>query len=290
MSENRLTRLQQEHNRTSRPNWEESYEHRSHVSDELCRGFSGDGQRICVLGAGNCNDLDLRQLRASFGEVHLVDLDEDALTAGIAAQGMESDPAIVRHSGVDVTGMWDRLAELTPKEPATDAEIEAILDSVRTFQLEGLPGSFDMVGSICLLSQLVEGVLETVGEQHPRFLEVLQEVRRGHMRTMIDCISPGGYGLLVSDFVSSITLAGLAKVQPANLPNLLAQAIDSGNFFHGLNPFVLERDLKEQSALAERLEHVALQRPWRWPFGDRCYAVSAVKFKRRDVEALGTSK
>ena len=29
---------------------------------------------LCVLGAGNCNDLDLRRLSSLFDEVHLVDL------------------------------------------------------------------------------------------------------------------------------------------------------------------------------------------------------------------------
>ena len=38
--------------------------------------LGGDGsRRLCVLGAGNCNDLDLVRLARSFAQVHLVDLD-----------------------------------------------------------------------------------------------------------------------------------------------------------------------------------------------------------------------
>jgi hypothetical protein len=77
--------------------------HRKRVTREVLR--LAPRQRICVLGAGNCNDLDLVALRTTFGELHLVDVDGEALALGLERQGLSKDAGIRAHPGVDVAGL-----------------------------------------------------------------------------------------------------------------------------------------------------------------------------------------
>ncbi|MDB5389789.1 MAG: hypothetical protein JWM11_5435, partial [Planctomycetaceae bacterium] len=76
-------------NQESRTGWELYAGHREHVTFLLTQNNSPLNGRLCVFGAGNCNDLDLHRLRNHFREIHLVDLDADALLAGCQAQGVE---------------------------------------------------------------------------------------------------------------------------------------------------------------------------------------------------------
>src|SRR5262245_46170533 len=60
-------------------------EHRARVTREIAeRAPASAGGRLCLLGAGNANDVDLDALAAHFAEIHLVDLDPDAVARAIA--------------------------------------------------------------------------------------------------------------------------------------------------------------------------------------------------------------
>ena len=64
-------------NLTTRNQWQLYASHRGEIEKLIVP--DSRGRRICVLGAGNCNDLDLKWLSEVYGEVHLVDLDRTAL-------------------------------------------------------------------------------------------------------------------------------------------------------------------------------------------------------------------
>src|SRR5665213_299934 len=70
------------------------------------------GGRICVLGAGNCNDLDLRWLTEVYAEVRLVDIDGNALARGAKFQKVENSPRLQLAGSIDLTGLADRLCLL----------------------------------------------------------------------------------------------------------------------------------------------------------------------------------
>lgn len=249
---------QQLRNRASRHAWDEFAGHRREVMLHLTRGFAGRKLRLCVLGAGNCNDLDLGELLHGYGEVHLVDLDDEALSGVLARQGVEPSERLVLHGGLD----------------ASDRDGAAWQGR--------LPGPFDVVASVCLLSQLIDAVMrrDTVAESPP--IEQVVETRDRHLRAMVDLISPGGWGLLITDFVSSESCPQLANVAEADLPALLAGLIAEQNFFHGLNPLMLRQSLKPPAPIAMEIAQSQLVRPWRWQLGARVYAVCALKFQRRE--------
>ncbi len=277
---NRLTTDQVRRNQKTRDNWENAAEHRQRVTEGLVRGFEAGEARLCVLGAGNCNDLDLVTLLSVFREVALVDLDDEALRQGVARQEVSDHAGLRIHAPVDITGAWDQLGSWDAEHPPTDDQIDSLLDTLTHPQELDLGEPFDLTASICLLSQLVEAAVTAVGEKHPRFLEVITTLRKSHVQRMLEQTKPGGLGFLVTDFVSSDTAPALRAVPDTELPRLSAGLIEQNNFFHGLNPVVLGRLLQDDAELAPRIEYCQLMQPWRWRLGERVYAVTALKFRR----------
>lgn len=266
-------------NLESRGRWDLFAPHRREVTAQLTCGQDAATGRLCVLGAGNCNDLDLAALLAAFREVHLVDLDGNALAAG--ATQVEGRPELFLHGGADVAGVLPLLEQLSPQTPADDPQIDECLRQAAAFEGPSLPSPFESVASVCLLSQLIESVAKTLGESHPRFWDLCQAIRLRHLRLLADLAAPGGWGALITDFVSSVTVPDLATIPPPALPARLRQLVAERNFFHGLNPFVLEEMFRTHPALAPEVCQVSLAAPWRWDFGPRSYAVAAVRFQKR---------
>src|SRR5690349_16211189 len=117
----RLGRRQVVFNATSRDQWEGFAEHRRCLTSVLAREATAGRSRLCVLGAGNHNDLDLTALLSAHREVHLVDIDSEALVRGAARQGVAKHPRLHLHGAVDVTATLGILSGRTPMselEPA----------------------------------------------------------------------------------------------------------------------------------------------------------------------------
>jgi hypothetical protein len=102
-------------NADSRDRWDSFAEHRKKILEILRPDPVTDRGRLCVLGAGNCNDLDLLPLLAVYREVHLVDLDSDSLAWGVERQGVADHPGVHLWGGVDVTGRLDVIATWSPQ-------------------------------------------------------------------------------------------------------------------------------------------------------------------------------
>ena len=268
-----LVAVQIENNRSSRDHWELFRDHRERVG-ELLRA-TPPGGRLCVLGAGNCNDLDLPALLAHCRELHLVDLDAAALEHGTTRQGAAPGSALFLHFGLDLTGMLSVMDDWSPAATVTDADLLACIEQPVQHVVPRLPGPFDVVASVCLLSQLVGGVSRTVGRDHPRFADLVFAIRAGHFNLLLNLIRPGGMGLLITDFVSSDTVPNLDQLDDDALPYLA----ETRNFFDGVNPFVLESLLRTAPMVAPRLAEVVTFPVWRWHFGPRTYLVWAARFR-----------
>src|SRR5204862_2271999 len=76
------------------------------------------GGSLCVLGAGNGSDLDVPALAKVFDEVHLVDLDGQALGRCVAALPAKVRGSVTAHAEVDLTGFLDRLDDWGDSFPA----------------------------------------------------------------------------------------------------------------------------------------------------------------------------
>ena len=278
---------QRRRNQETSGNWELFDSHRQRVTELLVNaGFQAPGpqRRLTVLGAGNSNDLDLARLRAAFASVYLFDWDAAALSEGISRQGLKGDSAVRAVSGVDLTGIAAETREWVPTEPPTDQQVErAILAARSALTVE--PQSCEVAASVGLLSQIIDSVSQSLGPSHPRMLELVQAVRHRHLEILTELLVPGGWGVLVCDFVSSQTAPQIVSAEDFALPALLGELIALGNFFTGLNPAVIHSLLTTRDSLRRRVEQVAVLPPWKWNLGPRWYAVFAIRFRRRVVES-----
>jgi hypothetical protein len=239
-------------NRESRDAWAAFAGHREHVTALLAAEAQGRTQpSLCLLGAGNCNDVDLRSFLSCFAQIHLVDLDALALGAGIERQTLSGHPALALHSGVDL-----RVDALPADVPPAD-----------------------VVASLCLLSQLIE-TAAGAGQSEKATLDSLQTIRRRHLELLVSLLRPGGVGFLITDLVSSETAPQLRLLPDQQLPGFVADCIARRNFFSGLNPAVILDLLRHDPWFAARLHQPEPVNPWKWDFGVRTYAVYAIRFRR----------
>lgn len=274
---NKLYEEQFRYNLESRPNWERGTAHREKLTG-LLAGFSDSQSRsLCILGAGNCNDLDLKQLAQVFSEIHLVDLDESALAHAVESQGLSTEYPLFLHN-YDLTGVGPQLAAWNADSSDADAALAKILQNLSEPAELKLSETYDVVCSTCILSQLIALGVKSVGDEHPRFEELMVAIRAQHFQTMINLIGESGTGLLVSDFVSSTSAPDLPQIPDEQFLPYLSQLLINRNFFHGVNPGVLLSLLVGKTPLASQVRDVEMLPPWRWNLGARQYAVAAIQF------------
>ncbi len=282
----RITAEQVRRNREARLGWDLYQGHRDKVTQCLLHAVTQpqptpSKPTLCVLGAGNCNDLDLQRLRQSFSLIHLIDLDAEALATGCVQQNVASDPAIVQQGGVDVTNLASRVQAWKPDQPIPAHEIQgALLDAIAR-PLPGLPTTqFDVVASVGLLTQLIEMVMVTVGPQHPQFLDIMTAVRLRHLRLLLELTKPGGTAWLIFEVVSTMTCPELLQVPESAIWPVLKLAIDQQNFFTGANPAVINQLFLRDPELAAAIAKLETPPPWLWNFFSRTYAVCAFGTKK----------
>lgn len=272
----RITAEQVRRNRDARQGWDLYQSHRERVTQLLLSSTTSRDATLCVLGAGNCNDLDLQRLKAQFRKIHLVDLDSEALAQGCELQGLADDLAIQCHGGIDVTGVAARMHGWQPQLPADTDEATAVVRDALTAPLSDLPrGPFDVVASVGLLTQLIEMVGLTLGTQHPQFLSLMSAIRLRHLQLLLELTRPAGKAWLFSEVVSSLTCPELLQTAESNLMPVLQRAITQHNFFTGANPNILNRLFQEDPELSASIASLESPPPWLWSFFTRTYAVCA---------------
>jgi hypothetical protein len=264
-------------NASSRGQWDGFAGHRRKVSALLGAVAALGRTRLCVLGVGNGNDLDLPALLEVHREVHLVDLDPEALERGVGRQGVAGHPSLHLHGGIDVTGMLDTIATWSPRTPIGTADLEALAEWPSRRVAMALPEPFDLVASTCLLSPLIGNAYHAVGEGHPRFLALVQAIRAGHLRLLTHLAAPGGTTVLVTDVASTDTFPALGSFPESSLPGLLRRLADGRGFFHGVAPAVLSSAFRNDPVLRPRVAGLEWIPPWRWNLHERLYLVLALR-------------
>jgi hypothetical protein len=261
-------------------NAERYSEHRRHLMDAVIALAPDSGGRLCLLGAGNCNDVDLVALARHFDAIHLVDLDATALSRAEKRQPDEVRARLHLHGPVDLGGLL-RETERWQKKPPTLARVEAaIAPAVQTI-VAGLPGSFSVVASCCVLTQIGHGITSILGPQHPNLGDAHTAAAVVHLRVLAGLLATEGRGLFVTDLVSTDTYP-LDELTPGrDLRELVAELVRTGNHFKGVSPLALSRLLRRDAVLSRQVMDVQTIDPWLWrAVQARTFLVNGFVFRR----------
>ncbi len=263
----------QAHNRANDRNWQDFEPHRLTLS-RLVGHLAGEGG-ICVLGAGNCDDLDLGLLASEFGEVHLVDLDGAALRRGVARSAAAESGTIVVHEGIDLTGLLGSLEswgdDPSALEQAMSGAAEAIAQTVgRTFRV---------VLSSGVMSQLCVPFYRVLARRPAEWEEFMRGVGHIHLRTIALLTRPGGSGVLVGDALYSTRAAPAPVPTWDSLPPDFEERLRNGSVLLR-NPQSLLTLLHEPHSTS-LLEYPEITQPWLWTVEDAVMLAYAILFRRK---------
>jgi hypothetical protein len=237
------------------------------------------GEGICILGAGNCDDLDLPALVRDFSRVHLVDIDGDAVEQAIARAPAAIRPWLSAQGGLDLSGtiaLIDRWGDAYP----TDKDLAAFVTETAT-TLAGaigaqLPEPCDVVLSASLLSQLYLPVRDTLLLGMADWQKLFAAIDCAHLATLAALVRPGGTAVLALDVVSSHKLPELAAfADPATWDSLgpaVQAAITSRQIPLSPDPHRLLAYLA-QPPLSLLTERARLTDPWVWTMGEGVLAL-----------------
>ena len=106
-------------NETTRDRWQEMAPHRARVMQLLAEARAAAGPSLCILGAGNANDVELSALAGVFERIALVDLDEQALARAVERLTEDQRRRVELHAPIDLTGVLPIL-EAWKANPAQD--------------------------------------------------------------------------------------------------------------------------------------------------------------------------
>jgi hypothetical protein len=265
---------------TSEPTdaWDLYAGHRARFTDALVES-SNPGDRVCILGAGACNDVDLERIAGRASEIHLVDIDKAALVGAVRRQSMPVQNRLRVHAPVDLSGFESRLKHWKRVMP-TPGEIEAMGSStLRSFAV--LEGPFDLVVSACVLTQMSFRLLDAFGESHPLLGLARLSLVRTHLATLLGLTRRGGTALLVSDLTSSTSFPVETRAEGRTMFDLMGDIVEQGAFYHAANPNLIEDLVERDPDLRTMTGSPELLEPWLWTGAfDRTYFVYALRFRR----------
>jgi len=273
-----------EANEAGRGDWLLYATHRNHLTQAILTALPRPGPEAAVacLGAGNCNDLDLKALSTAAGRVALVDLDGQALKRGAEQLPQAQRGQLQLLAPVDLTGLLAKLGEVSQTTTAATCA-GWVSDAVsRVASSLGSGSAFDVVASCCVMTQMSWALTQALGAGHSLLPNLREAVVQIHLRSMARLLKPGGRMLLSCDLISSEHYPLDALPEGTDLKQLMPRFLATGNYYQGANPLLVRRLLSRDEELSRVLGAPNALEPWLWqgPKG-RIYFVYALVAKRR---------
>jgi hypothetical protein len=235
---------------------------------------------ICILGPGNANDIDLKQIAHDFESVTLVDVDEAAVERAMSSLDHDVLSQINRCCPVDLTGVLPVLESWRRTGRPHDSQLSAVRRTARSAP-RPTTETFDVVASTCILTQLIDAVYMSLPMRDPRSVELLMAVRDRHLEMILELLNPGGVGVLVTDFAVAEPEHELFALDELLLaPSTTTTGMRRQYFFLGTDPFEIREYYKRLRGPGPTVDDVRLRGPWRWEVGNRWVGVCGVIARR----------
>jgi hypothetical protein len=255
--------------------------HRKKVTALLAERAQSPEARLCLLGAGNANDVELDALLERYAEVHLVDLDANALSRAAATVTGPHAQRLLRHAPVDVSGALDKLERWSAMR-VTPEELMGHPQSTAKAVLQATGGPFDVVASTCLITQIQRAPVAVLGDAHRLFEAVRLTLTVTHLRVLHALTRPGGTALFVSD-VSADRITSLPEDDPdTNFAPLVSALVLEGNVFQVAQPDLIRGTVKDDPVLSKDIRVSPVLDAWFWLNGPaNRFLVYALELKRK---------
>lgn len=253
--------------------------HREHVMRLLAT--VGGARTIGIFGAGNCTDLDAEQLAADFDEIHLIDVDAEALERGRETFPPDVRDRVVTHGGIDLSGFEDRIDEWGDRFPDNRELGVAAVASIHSI-LKQVGRKFDVVLSDCILSQLPIAYRRAWVTSRTNWNNLFTAITAVHLGTLVGSIEAGGYGAIACDALGSKTaprLRDLAGAGPEELQQFVKDGLEHGTVSLDPDPASLLTGLAVPG-LRDLVDSPIVTQPWLWNTGD-VLLVYGLLFRRK---------
>jgi len=259
---------ERQRNTSTRVGYQAYAQHRAQQM-ALVQGLKGE--RIAILGAGNCNDLELSTLAEVFQELHLFDIDAQALAGAFERQSGAVQRACYLHAH-DLTGVASFLEEWRSNPPQPLAAQVAAWGKLAP--LLSAAGQFDAVISTCLLSQVAINLRDFFGLV-PALNTALLAAVTGHVALASSLTKAGGTLLVVSDCITS-QYPIHQEAQARGAVNAIFHLAAQGAVFPGTDPALIADLLRGPDFSAPELK-----RAWIWDLNEQSYLVYAIETVRQ---------
>jgi hypothetical protein len=254
-------------NESTRSSFDAYREHREHTTRlALESRRTEEPGTLCVLGAGNCLDLDLPQLARHFSAIHLVDVDRASLEAALAREAPEVRARVTLHAPIDLSGLLDRLERWSRLEVTEEELLAHHTETARA--LAAQLGAHDVVVSASCITQMQLSVLRALGDRHQLFDAVRHVLAATHLHTLHALTKPGGRALLVTDVLSSVAYPPLAELPPqTDFLQLLKGLMAAEQMIYIARPGLFHLLQREDPSLNARSRLTPPLAAWRWNHG-----------------------
>lgn len=265
-------------NREHAESWRAYTAHRERMTGHIEQ--LAQGGELCVFGAGSCNDLELERLAPLFSEIHLVDLDAEALERARERQTAQVRAKLVLQSEVDCSGMLQHLDAWGERFPERAELAQSAVDAVQGI-VRGLGRGFSVVVSACVLAELALPFQRAWLTSRANWGELLRTMNAVHLATLTGSLREGGRGLIVFDASSSKrtpALAELAGRSGDELEEFVAEAQRDGGLELRPDPRDLVRQLLAPGLRSQVIDP-ELSAPWLWQRGPDTELVYSLTFR-----------
>jgi hypothetical protein len=245
-------------------NWQRYAPHRHRLMQLVEE--AGTGGKLAIFGAGNASDLELAWLVERFDEVHLIDLDGQALTRARVRHAVKHPERLVLHPDVDLSGFLGQLdawGEVFPEPGALGAAAVAAAGKlVREL------GAFDVTLSTCVLSQLGLPFRRAWVTSRTAWTHLSSAIMGVHLATLAG--STRRAGILVCDVATTQRVPELDRFRDgsgAELAAFVAEQVERGGLALNPDPRSLLAWL-EAPGLRGLVAAPRVVEPWLWDLGE----------------------